>query len=80
MLLSIVDGLCQAKPRTRHPVDERDKEEGPVAHGGVGDEAREEVGADGVGAGEVLAHDDAPVEGEAHHDGEGGREHVGDHH
>jgi hypothetical protein len=66
--------------RTGHPVDERDEEEGAIAHGGVGDEAREEVGPDGVGPGEVLPDDDGPVEGEAHHDGKRRREHVGDHH
>lgn len=35
--------------RTRHPVEQGDEDEGPVAQGGVHDEARGQVGADGIG-------------------------------
>lgn len=53
---------CNDKcPRTGHPVDDGREEERAVAQGEIAEEARADVGADGVGGREELAEDDGPA-------------------
>lgn len=63
---------------TRHPIKQRDQDKRTVTHRGIDNEACNKVRTNSIGAGKVFTHNNGPVQGKAHHDGQRSREHVGD--
>ena len=59
--------LTDVGVHARHPVQQGDQQKRTIPHGGIDDEPRDEVRANGIGTGEVLTHNNRPIQGKTHH-------------